>query len=270
MRKSRLWTGLASLCSFFLVVVILAMDCMMSYAGTVNGALGIVTSKVENQGETGSDTIYYESEYGELNAENLQKLIQDTYDESVLEEEEGAVLLKNDNNALPLAADEISVTLFGHAVAQPLYKASSAGSNGYKGEYCISLYTALQNAGFSINDTLFNAYVNSKTLRGTGAFDFVTQTTSVFSMGEESIDFYTDEIRASWENDYNDVAIVMFAREGGEGTELLTEDSEGISQLALHQDEKDLLQMIKDSGKFSKTIVLINSGWAMEIGRAHV
>ncbi len=266
MRKSRLWTGLASLCSFFLVVVILAMDCMMSYAGTVNGALGIVTSKVENQGETGSDTIYYESEYGELNAENLQKLIQDTYDESVLEEEEGAVLLKNDNNALPLAADEISVTLFGHAVAQPLYKASSAGSNGYKGEYCISLYTALQNAGFSINDTLFNAYVNSKTLRGTGAFDFVTQTTSVFSMGEESIDFYTDEIRASWENDYNDVAIVMFAREGGEGTELLTEDSEGISQLALHQDEKDLLQMIKDSGKFSKTIVLINSGWAMELG----
>lgn len=266
MKKSRLWTGFASLCSFFLVTSILAMDCMMSYAGTINGALGIVTSKVVNDEESGEDYTYFVSEYGELNAENLQKLIQDTYDESVLEEEEGAVLLKNENQTLPLSSGETRVTLFGHAVAQPLYKASSAGSSGYKGEYCISLYSALENAGFSINDTLYNAYVNSATARGTGAFDFITQTTSEFSMGEESIDFYTEELRASWEEDYNDVAIVMFAREAGEGIELLTEDEEGISQLALHQDEKDLLQMIKDSGKFSKTIVLINSGWAMELG----
>ena len=57
----------------------------------------------------------------------------------------------------------------------------------------------------------------------------------------------------------------MLAREAGEGTELLTEDPEGISQLALHQDEKDLLQMIKDSGKFKKTIVLLNSGNPMEV-----
>ncbi len=266
MKKSRLWTGLTSLCSFFLVTLILAMDCMMSYEGTVNGALGIVTSKVVNDGETSENTTYYESEYGELNAENLQKLIQDTYDESVLEEEEGAVLLKNENNALPLTSKETRVTLFGHAVAQPLYKPASAGSKGYKGEYCISLYTALENAGFSINDTLYDAYMNSETMRGTGAFDFQTQTTSELSMGEESIAFYTKEIQNSWAEDYNDVAIVMLAREGGEGIELQTKDAEGISQLALHQDEKDLLQMIKDSGKFSKTIVLINSGWAMELG----
>ena len=49
----------------------------------------------------------------------------------------------------------------------------------------------------------------------------------------------------------------MFAREGGEGSELYMEDPEGISQLALHQSEKDLLQMINDSGKFEKIIVLL-------------
>lgn len=43
-------------------------------------------------------------------------------------------------------------------------------------------------------------------------------------------------------------------------------DPEGISALSLHQDEKDLLRMIKDSGKFSKTIVLLNSAFPMEVG----
>ena len=237
---------------------------MMGYQGTINGALGIETSKIVSDGDT-SDTTYFKSAYGELNAENLQKLIQDTYDESVLEEEEGAVLLKNENQALPFSSDKMRVTLFGHAVAEPLYKSASAGSNGYKGEYCISLYQALTEAGFAVNDTLFDAYKASKTTRGTGAYSFQTNTVSEFSMGEESIDFYTDDIRASWEDDFRDAAIVMFAREGGEGVELQTEDPEGISQLALHQDEKDLLEMIKNSGKFDKTIVLLNSGNPMEV-----
>lgn len=267
MKRSRLWTGLASACSFLLTASILGMNCMMSYAGTVNGALGISTSRVVNEdGADAEDTTYFESEYGELNAENLQTLISDTYAESVTEQEEGSVLLKNEDNALPLSEDETRVTLFGHAVAQPLYKNSSAGSSGYKGEYCIDLYTALTDAGFAVNDTLYDAYVNSDTTRGNGSATFGQEATE-WSMGEEDISFYTDELQASWADDYNDVAIVMFAREGGEGVEVYTEDpAEEISQLALHQEEKDLLQMIKDSGKFEKTIVLINSGNAMELG----
>lgn len=267
MRRSRLWTGLASTCSFLLVTSILGMNCMMSYEGTVNGALGISTSKVVNaDGTSAEETTYYKSEYGELNEENLQKLIADTYDQAVIEQEEGSVLLTNNDSALPLSVEETRVTLFGHAVAQPLYKAASGGSGGTEGEYCIDLYTALKDAGFSINDTLFDAYKKSKTSRGTGAYDWITGTTSQWSLGEEPISFYTDELKASWENDYNDVAIVMFAREGGEGMEIYTQDpAEGISQLALHQEEKDLLHTIRDSGKFKKTIVLLNSGNPMEL-----
>lgn len=267
MKRSRLWTGLASTCSFLLTTAILGTNCMMSYEGTVNSALGISTSRVVNkEGADTEDTTYFKSEYGELNAENLQKLISDTYAESVTEQEEGSVLLKNENNALPLSNEETRVTLFGHAVAQPIYKNSSAGSKGYEGEYCIDLYTALTDAGFLINDTLYDAYVNSDTVRGSGATRAVAGEESEWSLGEEDISFYTEEIQQSWQDDYNDVAIVMFAREGAEGGEIRTEDPTGISQLALHQEEKDLLQMIKDSGKFEKTIVLINSGNAMELG----
>lgn len=54
-----------------------------------------------------------------------------------------------------------------------------------------------------------------------------------------------------------------------EDCDLLLEDSEGISQLALHQDEKDLLNMLKEQkeqGVFKKIILLVNSNWAMELG----
>ena len=239
MKHSRLWTGLSSLSSSLLVLSLVGMDCMMGYAGTVNQALGIRTSEIVNEGDAGEDTTYYESSYGELNAENLQKLIEDTYAQAVQEEAEGAVLLKNEKEALPLSAQETRVTLFGHAVAQPLYKNASAGSKGYQTEHNIDLYKAMSDAGFAINDTLYDAYAASETTRGTGSFDFVTQTSSVKSMGEETISFYTEELKASWEDDYNDAAIVMLAREAGEGMELEIKDSyEQISQLALHQEEK--------------------------------
>ncbi|HJA65737.1 MAG TPA: glycoside hydrolase family 3 C-terminal domain-containing protein [Candidatus Mediterraneibacter cottocaccae] len=268
MRRKNLWTGLASVTAFLLSFSILGLDCLSLYSGTVNDLLGIQTSRVVNEGNSTDDNIYFESEYGELNSENLQKLIADTYEQAVTEEEEGAVLLKNENNALPFAQDGMRVTLFGHAVVQPVYRAASAGSKGYEDEKNnIDLYTALTNSGIAVNDTLYQAYQQSKTYRGTGVYDNFSQTNNDWSIGEESIDFYTEDLQASWENDYNDAAIVMLAREGGEGRELYMEDPvEGISQLALHQEEKDLLEMVRDSGKFDRIIVLINSGWPMELG----
>ena len=129
MRRNRLWTGLASIFSFLLVLCILGCQAMFHYSSTVNQILGISTSIVQNpEGTDQSNLTYYESDFGELNEENLQKVIKATYDESVQEEAEGAVLLKNDDNALPLGDDEKSVTLFGHAVVQPLYRSSAAGS----------------------------------------------------------------------------------------------------------------------------------------------
>ncbi|HHV09358.1 MAG TPA: beta-glucosidase [Clostridiales bacterium] len=268
MKKNKLWTGLSSVFSFLLCFAIIGTNCALGYASTINGALGITTSKLVSTGDGDTeDTEYYKSGYGELNGDNLKKLIADTHAQTVTEEEEGAVLLKNDNNALPLSPDELHVTLFGHAVVQPLFRNSSAGSNASTGEEGIDLYHGLKNVGFSINDTLFNAYANSPTKRGVAGFNFVTQETTTWDFGEEDISFYTDELKASWENDYNDVAIVMLARQGGEGSELFMEDpEEGISQLALHKKEKDLLNMIKASGKFKKTIVLVNSGNPMELG----
>lgn len=272
-KKVRMWRGFTSVVAVLLVIALFGTNTAIVYTGTLNSYLGTTTTEVVNpEGFNAEDAIYYKSAYGDFSAENLQLLIADTYAESVLEAEEGSVLLKNDNNALPLSSGG-RVTLFGHAVVQPVYAPGGANSKAANtGTYVIDLRTALENAGFEINDTLYQAYAASETsrvasnhlqMKGGPSADGTYNAAPV--LGEEPISFYTNELRASWENDYNDVAIIMLARQGGEGAEMMMEDPEGISALALHQDEKDLLQMIQDSGKFEKVVVLLNSNYQMEV-----
>lgn len=269
MRKVRVTSGLSCLMAFILIFAILGSECAMSYDTVVNGVLGIQTTMViTDESAEEEDTIYFKSAYGDIDANSLKTLKEDTYTEAVREQEEGTVLLYNKNNALPLTNSE-QVSLFGHAIAQPLYRNQSAGSRAYSTKSGVDLYKALGTLKFKVNPKLYNAYLKSSTERKTGAgtfFDENTDLASSWSIGEEKIEFYTEDIKSSWAKGFNDVAIVMLAREGGEGVELYTKTpTEGISQLALCQEEKDLLSMIRDSGEFKKTIVLLNTGNPMEV-----
>ena len=59
----------------------------------------------------------------------------------------------------------------------------------------------------------------------------------------------------------------MFAREGGEGQDILMDDvdTDGstISGLALHENERELLELVRKN--FDKVIVLLNSPYQMEV-----
>ena len=143
-----------------------------------------------------------------------------SYAQAVQEQEEGTVLLYNKDGALPLKEDELQGTLFGHAVVQPLYRNSSAGSRAYDSMSGVDLYKALGAVGFKVNPGLYNAYRQSATARNTGtATSFFAEGDggNSWSLGEEPIEFYTDEIKATWADQFNKVAIVMFARQGGRG-----------------------------------------------------
>ncbi len=260
MRKTNLWRGLTAVFAVILAVAIYLTFLLYDWEGLVNIALNIKVPTVEADG----DTMYYDTGY-ELSDAGLEQMLADSDKHDVQTMEEGAVLLKNDGNALPLAVTERKVTLFGRAVADPLYKGRSGGASRDPNRL-ISLYNALKAENFVINDTLFNAYAASSTKRvlegatadSTGAFPT--------EIGEEDSSFYTEALKASYASDFNDVAIVMFAREAGEGGDLSKSDKDGLPALRLHKQEADLLKMIKASGKFDKTIVLINSSNAMELG----
>lgn len=251
-KYKNLFRGLTCASTFFLGLFVVLSDMGERYEGFINDRLGTAAPKTEGEGED-----KYKSAYGDLNATNVKKLIEDENQFNITAMEEGAVLLRNENDALPLKSDELRVTLFGNSVANPVY-ATNGGGSGFKAERGGSLYDAFTSCGFAINDTMFNAYKNSGVTRVSNS------TAGKSSIGEVPSSFYTNELKASYANDYNDVAIVLLTRYGGEGVDLDTNDIDGVPLLSLHQQEKDLLKMIKDSGKFKKTIVLINSPFAMD------
>ena len=254
MKNNQKWLGLAAVFALLLSTAISLTSSAFYYSGYVNSFLGLTGNKVTVDG----DTNYYPSAYGELNAENAEKLIADEKEHSIQSMHEGAVMLRNENDALPLGADERSVTFFGNSVKDPVYK-TNAGQANFNPSRGGKLYDAFEAAGFQINPVLRQAYENS-------GVDRVSSTTpGVSDIGEVPLSFYTQELQSSYADEYNDVAFVLLSRYAGEGVDLDPYgDADGVPMLSLHPEEADLLKMIEDSGKFGKTIVLINSPFAMD------
>jgi len=239
-----------------LVILSAGTGCALSYADLLNSMLGIETTKIELPDGLAEDTVYFKSEFGEMNAENQAKLLEAAREQSVNEMREGAVLLRNENGALPLASDERRVTIFGRACVDPVYRCSSSG-NMPKEPDMSSLETALTGEGFSINPTLWEAYQASEVKRSATSGDM--------QIGEVPVSFYTQDLRRSWASDYNDMAVIFLSRESGEGADFEMNDAEGISQLALHKDELDMIKMVTSDSSFQKVIVLLNSPVPIEL-----
>ena len=256
--KKELWRGLAAVMAFLLIIVTFLSPIADTYSGRINSVLGVETSKVVSSGSSDADTAYFKSDYGTdiYDLEQLSKLEEDAAAEEILQVEQGVVLLKNDNNALPLAAGS-SVTLFGQSTVNPFYSYHSLRNS----MQTLVTYADAMRSAYDVNETMISAYENSGYTRVRSATNPV--------IGEAPADFYTAALTGSWQSAYNDAAVVMFTRQAGEDCDMVMTDSEGISQLALHQDEKDLMAMLqreKANGVFDKIIVLVNSNSAMELG----
>lgn len=252
-KKTNAWRGGTLIFTMLLVTSNVLVTMGNNYEGFINDRFGTTAPVIQGSAEK-----VYTSRFGDLNAENAKKLIEAENAFNIQAMEEGAVLLRNEKNALPLAENERSVTFFGNNSARPVY-ATNGGGSSFKQERGGSLYDAFKNAGFRINDTMYNAYKNSGVTRNS-----VSQS-GASSIGEVDASFYTDALQNSYASDYNDVAIVVLTRYGGEGVDLDVKDKDGVPMLSLHKSEEDMLKMIKASGKFKKTVVLVNSPFPMDI-----
>ncbi len=265
-KSKRLWPGLVAVSGSLLAFLLVLTKTAYNNAGTINSYLNVETTKITTKDTAADDdpTDYYKSDYGDVNnftLEDYQKLLSDEFIHSVREQEEGSVLLKNQNNTLPLTQSQPKVTLFGHASVDPFYKANSGGTWKSNSPMLLSYEDALTNAGFILNEKMQNAYKATGGVRGGNPSSFGNQS---YDLAEEPVSFYTEALKATFA-DYNDAAIVMLARTGGEERELPKVDYEGIPHLRLHQNEKDMLKLIKESGAFEKIILLVNSGNPIEI-----
>ena len=269
MRNSKLWSGLTAIFAVILVIAVVGQGLALSNASYINSALGTATTRVVLTGESG-DTTYFKSSFGSFDDPAAQAaLLAATFEQNINEMREGAALLFN-NGVLPLNT-ETGVSVFGHAAVDPVYQGASAGTKAADGGLnVINLRQALEGQGFEVNGALWDALKAQPTTRksggGGGGWGGPAPTGSAAGT-EENAAFYEGQ-RSTWADAYNDAAIVVFTREGAEGTDMTMQDvdDDGVtvmSSLALHQNEKDLLVLVRED--FDKVVVLLNSPYQMEV-----
>lgn len=183
--------------------------------------------------------------------------------------EEGTVLLKNEEETLPLNSDVTKLNVFGWASTSPVY--GGTGSGSVDTSTSIDILTGLTDAGYELNKELTDFYREYCAERP-GAGQWIPEKT----LPEPSVDKYSDELIQN-AKDFSDYAVVVLARIGGEDCDLPKDMSEvtdyngnkgdftsGQSYLELSKSEKDMIEMVNDN--FDHVIVVVNAANAMELG----
>lgn len=191
-------------------------------------------------------------------------------------EGEGLVLLKNDDEALPLPEDCTQVNVFGWASTQ--WVASGSGSGQVSGQ-TTGLLDALSEAGVSYNTQLtdmYRGFCGERPYKSAGALS--SRASEFCRLYEPSIydkNCYSDELLSNARK-YSDTALVVISRTAGESIDCpraqYKVDSRGgvvdidvtRSYLELSQEEEDLLRYVGKS--YEHVVVLVNSTNAMELG----
>ncbi len=195
--------------------------------------------------------------------------------------EEGIVLLKNDDKALPLA-EGAKVNVFGWSSTNPIYGGTGSGalSDAYP---TVDFLTGLTDAGIEYNQDLVDFYKGWRDARPT-----VGMMGQDWTIPEPKVSEYGNLISDA--KNYSDTAIFFIARSGGEGADLPTSydgddtfSTEGMfgASGVRYSDQKDDLDASKSylelsnreqalldevTANFDKVIVVVNSANAMELG----
>ena len=199
------------------------------------------------------NAVYYKSDY-----KSQEDRVKAGYELVKQVEGEGAALLLNENNALPLGKDA-SVSLFSTSSVNIVY--GGTGSANVDASKADNLKSALEKAGAKVNPTLWDFYLTgegSAYQRVSGGFTASSQ------VGEAPWSAYTQDVLDSVAS-YGDAAIVTLSRVGGEGADL---DFVTTNYLALDRNELDLLTnltKLKQEGKIKKLVVLLNSSNAIQM-----
>lgn len=182
--------------------------------------------------------------------------------------EEGFVLLKNENAALPMNKGA-RISVFSKNSVNLSYGGS--GSGGFDTSNNKNLYESLNDAGFVTNPTLKRFYESSQSgpVRTANSSDLDNGDNQKIATAETPQNKYSDAVKNSYA-DYSDAALVVITRIGGEGFDLprYQGDSEGAVSpdshyLELDQNEIDLLTAVTD-GTFKRVVVVFNTPSSFE------
>lgn len=273
-------------------VIVLLADCVGNYlvvglSGSMNSlldkpmaAIGEAIDFKLSAGELGGlmDTLFgsqrpiYSDEvtsvYPTQKATNKAEAFANAQEVNLKLAEEGFVLLKNENAALPMNKGA-RISVFSKNSVNLSYGGS--GSGGFDTSNNKDLYESLNDAGFVTNPTLKRFYESSQSgpVRTANSSDLDNGDNQKIATAETPQNKYTDAVKNSYA-DYSDAALVVITRIGGEGFDLprYQGDSEGAVSpdshyLELDQNEIDLLTAVTD-GTFKRVVVVFNTPSSFE------
>ena len=184
--------------------------------------------------------------------------------------EEGFILLKNNDRALPLTGSE-KISVFGKNSVNLAY--GSSGSVGGDTDKAMTLFESLTAVGFAYNETLKGFYEDDSR-SGSPRPDAPAMSDNAlpdgFATGETDPDTYPDDVLGSID-EFSDVALVVISRTSGENSDLPTTMknttgamSENDHYLELDENEQNMLKLACETCE--KVVLLVNSGTPIELG----
>ena len=247
-KNRRLWISATAITGVIFGALVVGERVTNYFEPAINSMLNASTTEIiEDPNADHIDTEYYKSDYT-YDQKGEQKLVQDGQDLYRSIVEEGTALLKNDNNALPLATTDKKITVYGNGA-----QAYFANLNG-----------VLAKAGYTVDSAVWDAYAaKSPTARTT--VNLPDWSTVPSSQG--------------------DVALVVLGRRAGEGTDCAHEQTTINTEFAGSQVQGSInkanetefpngdylslattedtmlkgVKALKDQGKFRKIVVIIST-----------
>ena len=263
-KKSRkvLWSVCTVVFTLLFAVTMIGGPIANSYASIINMVLKTESTKtIGDVGET-----YFEADYA--SAAEQEKAAQEICETA---EANGATLLLNRENALPLAQGA-KVSLFGTGSADFVY--GGTGSGSVDSSKALNLKDALEADGFSVNPTVWNFYTTGAGKDYRRQLAPVILNNYIFDNSGYLINEVPQSVftNAEWNSvaDYGDAAIMVVSRVCGEGSDLPwfgTGDGDG-NILSLSSEERDILKKLADlkaTGQVKSIIVLLNVSNPMEL-----
>lgn len=252
-KKTVLFRGIAGLSAFLLMVTVTGTNLLFTYSGVINNAMNVQTTRIITTDDDEVQVIY-DNPYGTdvTNKQSALKVETAVASENIAQAEEGTVLLRNENAALPLA-EGTRITVFGNG---SFHTEGTASATAFEAIPAVSFTDSLKTAlgADNVNLELESVYAS-------------LGTTSNTAVEEAPIADVTAK-ESSWAGDYNDAAVVMLSRVGSESNESAMFTEEGRRYLGLSSNEEDLLAYLaeeKAGGIFDRIIVLINADQMMEL-----
>ena len=284
MSRKNIWRGMTTLTASLLTVSVAAGPVVDSYRTDIDKFLGTKSSAMVTD-STDEDLYTYKSDYS-----STTELLDSIEDLGERMSEEGTVLLKNENNALPLSKDETQkLSLLGFSSYYPVQggdMGSSLTENEGTDADTVDFVEALAAKGFSINEDLQNLYKSLESEFKTEVnmwgniveyYHITAPATDGVFASEEPSQETMDGVDSQWKesmDDYN-VMLVTIGRSSTEnGTYLPGVDGVDASQdlnqtdpLGLSDDERDLINAAVEAKESNggKVIVMLNNANAMEI-----